>query len=348
MSFTHLAILADDLTGALDTAAPFAAPDSPVHMPWRRAISGAAKVTISTESRHLPADSAATAVVDAFDRMRSALSGPGTLWFKKVDSVLRGHPLTETLAMARAGSFPVCVFAPAFPAMGRITRNGRHLCRGNDGWKETRHGDLRAAFAASSAGPMPEVVIINAETQDDLRLGIREWTGRPDVLWAGSRGLAEALTSPQQALAVPPVGLLVVGTAHPATRKQVAALQGVVTRVKGNLVPTLNREVPVLLDPVPEASSVFQTRSRLKKLLSTCVQPPQDMSIIVTGGDTLTVVLDMFGTHRLDCIGEISPGLPVSRMVGGAWNGATLISKSGGFGSENTLRDLVISRGVMK
>jgi uncharacterized protein YgbK (DUF1537 family) len=52
------------------------------------------------------------------------------LAFKKVDSCLRGNPGAETEALLEALGAPLSVVAPAFPAMGRTTRQGVHLIHG--------------------------------------------------------------------------------------------------------------------------------------------------------------------------------------------------------------------------
>jgi len=345
MTITGLGLVADDLTGALDAAAPFATPARPVRLPWRIPVTAGTRIAVSTESRHLPADRAAAAVAAAVARLRPVLPGAGTLWFKKVDSVLRGQPLAETVAMARACGLSTCIFAPAFPAMGRITRDGRHLVRSADGrWEATPHGDLSGAFAALSRDLLPEIVVVNAETRADLRQSTEAWRHRHDILWAGSRGLAEAIAGGCKPLAAPGVGLFVIGTDHPVTRQQVRALQGIaVDAGDGPIIPRPG--APLLLDPVQAAATPAQTRTRLAQALREARPPPDGAAVLVTGGDTLTIVLDATGATALDCIGEIAPGLPVSRIAGGRWDAATLISKSGGFGSGTTLRDLVAAPG---
>ncbi|MFV0475561.1 MAG: four-carbon acid sugar kinase family protein [Pikeienuella sp.] len=335
-----LRVIADDLTGALDAAAPFAAPGAPVRMrAGPQPMAAGDRLTLSTESRDRSAKTAAKRAEAAFAAMRAG-SGPGTLWFKKVDSVLRGHPLEETLAMARAGGFATCVFAPAFPEMGRITRGGRQLVRQGAGeWKETPQGDLRAAFAALTPAHAPlEMIIPDAETPEALERAIRPWRGRPGVLWAGSRGLAQALAGPVAPLPRPDVGLFVIGTSHPATRAQVAGLAGHAQAAPetGPIAP--NAAAPLILDPVPHCASGAATHAALKAALPRLAPSRDGGAILVTGGDCLSILLAHIGAEALDCLGEIGPGLPLSRIVGGRMEGAGVISKSGGFGASDQLR----------
>jgi hypothetical protein len=121
---SRLRLIADDLTGALDSGCAFAAPGRPVSVavPGRPLPTGE-RLAVSTESRDMDEAGAVAAVTAAVRAFVGA--GPDTLWFKKIDSVMRGHPLAETRAAFEAGAFSGCVFAPAYPDMGRITRNGR-------------------------------------------------------------------------------------------------------------------------------------------------------------------------------------------------------------------------------
>ena len=64
-------------------------------------------------------------------------SGDGPLLFKKVDSTLRGNVAAELAAALRTRRALISpparvgiVFAPAFPALGRTTVNGRQLVYG--------------------------------------------------------------------------------------------------------------------------------------------------------------------------------------------------------------------------
>ena len=68
MTQTALCLIADDLTGALDAAAPFASPHAPVRLglyPWL-GLSQYAKVACSTESRDRTEAGAIAQVVAAY------------------------------------------------------------------------------------------------------------------------------------------------------------------------------------------------------------------------------------------------------------------------------------------
>ena len=137
MNGCRVAIVADDLTGALDAAAPFAARGAQTRVviaPERleaalRAWGEAPPevIAVNTESRHLSAAAAAERVAAVTRRL--APLGPG-VWFKKVDSTLRGHVAAEVRAAWAGSRRPAVVIAPAFPAEGRVTVEGIQHVRG--------------------------------------------------------------------------------------------------------------------------------------------------------------------------------------------------------------------------
>jgi D-threonate/D-erythronate kinase len=341
-----LRLIADDVTGALDSAAPFASSSCPVRLAiGDEAIHGS--VAISSESRDLDCADALERTKDAWTRLCSGASRR-SLFFKKVDSVLRGHPLEETLLVMRLGGFRRCVFAPAFPEMGRITRNLQHLVRAGSGyWEPTFQSDLRFAFAAlgievcdAARGEGP-VVVLNAETQDELAAAVADIPDKAEILWAGSRGLAEALVPDVKSIPWPSVVLFVIGTTHPSTRAQVLALQGRTKAFPQTGPVRIERGVPLLLDPVPGAPDAVTTRSTLAQAVQRIEGPVSDWTICVVGGDTLSTLLGASGASGLNCIGEIASGLPCSKVQGGLLHGATLVSKSGGFGAADLLRKML-------
>jgi uncharacterized protein YgbK (DUF1537 family) len=116
-----VAILADDLTGAVDTAAPFATEDASIRIAWRAEDDDdAAPMAFDTESRQVNAQTAEGRVRTALPWLRDA----GT---SKLDSLLRGNTLAELAVCATLGDFPRVVVAPAFAEQGRITRRGAQI-----------------------------------------------------------------------------------------------------------------------------------------------------------------------------------------------------------------------------
>jgi len=218
-----VAIIADDLTGAADTAAMFvrsgrAVPVSLGAEP--RLGEGRSAFAVTTESRACPPDVARERVSAA---ARSARANGAGLTYKKVDSNLRGNIGAELAALRDAGLGPI-VLAPAFPARGRTTIRGIALVdgvpvaeteMGRDAESPVTHSRIAALLSAqrddlriehcylealrsdrdslarSLAGC--DVLIADAETDADLDL-IAEVTLalEPAPVLAGSAGLAGA------------------------------------------------------------------------------------------------------------------------------------------------------------
>jgi uncharacterized protein YgbK (DUF1537 family) len=329
LSLSAPRILADDLTGALDASAPFAAPGAPVRLPWTAPL-GDGAIAISSESRDLPEGEAVARTLAAAARLPG-----GGLWLKKVDSVLRGHPVAEAAAVFDAGGFRACVVAPAFPEMGRVTRGGRQWMLDTSGFYPVGPRDLAAAFAARGVA----VAVIDAETPADLATAVRAHAGER-VLWVGSRGLASALAGPRALLPVPAISGLVIGTAHPATRAQVARLGSIAS---GPERASETRRT-FLLDPVPTAPDAAATRIAIRDALAGLEPDPDPGALLVVGGDTLAEVLAALAPRALAIEGEVAPGLPLSRLEGGRHHGLVLVTKSGGFGGPDLLFDLLASR----
>jgi uncharacterized protein YgbK (DUF1537 family) len=227
-------ILADDLTGAADCAIAFGRTGRAAVVTWGEIGDASDRhlpvLAYDTASRGLAAEAAAGRHADVLER----LSGPGRLWFKKIDSTLRGQPAAETAAAlahlkSRSGS-AFGVFAPAFPATGRTTVDGRVLVNGRaleqaevwqrdhtypnadlvdvlatagiHGEKVTlgtiRGGDLRATFARL-AGEGDRIAVCDAETDRDLHLiaeaslPMSSSTASSSTFFIGSAGFAHAL-----------------------------------------------------------------------------------------------------------------------------------------------------------
>ena len=111
-------ILADDLTGAADSAVAFARRGLSASVAWGDDPPGDAVLALDANSRRLSPDAAAAchrALLQAHHREGAAL-------FKKIDSTLRGQPAAElaaTVQYLRArGRGALAIVAPAFPAAG--------------------------------------------------------------------------------------------------------------------------------------------------------------------------------------------------------------------------------------
>ena len=164
MSGCRLAIIADDLSGALDTSAPFAArgADARVVISLEALATTLAAwqgqwpevIAVNTQSRHLQSEEAALRVSEAVRLLKRVAPQQ---WFKKVDSTLRGQVVAECTALWEALGFPL-LLAPAVPAQGRTVRHAEVWVDGipladtsyqQDALSTPLIGSIDQAFAAS-------------------------------------------------------------------------------------------------------------------------------------------------------------------------------------------------------
>jgi D-threonate/D-erythronate kinase len=218
-------ILADDLTGAADSAIAFARRGLPAKVVWGEARpeqhADAMALAYDAATRELDAAAAARQHGEALRRFLR----PGVHVFKKIDSTLRGNPAEEIAAMldvlhARAPRMRV-VIAPAFPAMGRTVRDGQIFVHGvplpfTEFWPASREQDLavlmnlldtvgvharhlslstvRGDPAALSSGFANGVAVCDAETVGDLeRIASASLEDDAATVCIGSAGFAHAL-----------------------------------------------------------------------------------------------------------------------------------------------------------
>lgn len=119
-------IIADDLTGAMDTAGAFAARGIPALVclspALRPDLARWPVVCHNTRTRNLASAEAARAAVREATLALMAL-GCRRL-YKKIDSTLRGHVGQEIVAVLEASGAECAFVAPAFPEAGRTQRHG--------------------------------------------------------------------------------------------------------------------------------------------------------------------------------------------------------------------------------
>jgi uncharacterized protein YgbK (DUF1537 family) len=258
-----LLVIADDLTGANDTGVQFAGRGISTLVVTDAAgpLPGGADrfevLVVNTESRHLDPKSAAERVKTAVRRGREA---GVSHFYKKTDSTLRGNVGSELEALLAEAGGGCLSFVPAYPKLGRTTRNGLHYVDGSL-LHETafardplnpitdsslaaivnRQTDLRVRIVNPSdphdgeiAGiDEQEISVFNGATDDDLRRSgewLKRW-GRLRVL-AGSAGFAEWLPdlmefelSPVAAPSLAGPMLVVNGSVNEVSLNQIAHAQ---------------------------------------------------------------------------------------------------------------------------
>lgn len=220
MSRCRVAIIADDLTGALDAAAPFATQGAGTRVvialeQLETALASWAGdppevIAVNTESRHLSPEAAAVRVAKA---ARTLSSLAPEWWFKKIDSTLRGQVVAEALALRQMTGRRL-LLAPAVPSQGRTVRgaevhvDGEPLAAtayGQDARSAPPAGPLDRLFARESVPlaryrPLPgaalpdmDCVCDAADPTDLARIQSAMAEAAADWLPVGAAGLASAM-----------------------------------------------------------------------------------------------------------------------------------------------------------
>ncbi|MCY3959203.1 MAG: four-carbon acid sugar kinase family protein [Chloroflexi bacterium] len=180
------AVIADDLTGALDTALQFRKAGQQTIVSTRPGVwpSHGSVVAVSTESRHVPASSAAASVTAAY---RTLPCGTSARIYKKTDSLLRGNIGAELRALRDAAGSGPLVFAPAYPTGGRTTVDGIHRLDG-----------LPVAEAAPGRDPLTPVLESHIPTLLRESAGLTtEWVPL-DVVRGDPDSFVDAITTAQR------------------------------------------------------------------------------------------------------------------------------------------------------
>ena len=340
-------MIADDLTGALDSSVFFAERGwsvtvrdwqklTAIDQTWNGATAGL--LVIDTNSRDLQPDAAAARIV----AILAALGPlpPRCLVFKKIDSRLKGNVRAETDALANGLGRRTLLVCPAVPDAGRFVENGMLI----DGQTAIALPRWDSALSAS---------VPNIRTDIELRQLGRDFLEHASTAIAvGSRGLARSLAEPLPqgpAHNVPtsapirePIAFI-IGTNDPVTLGQVADLRrsGAVQEVQF---------------PRDRASSIVSGSSLLLKLEVTSREEFQQQllpfvewavhlttklamqTLVVSGGDTLRALVDARKWDGITPLRSLGDGLVLGQQSDGT--SPLIVSKSGGFGHLKALSDL--------
>lgn len=128
-----IGIIADDLTGANDTALQFflKGSNTEILLGYNEELQNHVNVgtwAISTESRNIDKNDAAKTVYDSVTVLKDKLNVEH--FYKKIDSTLRGNITYEIFAALEATGKDAAIVAPAFVQEGRITIGGYQLSKG--------------------------------------------------------------------------------------------------------------------------------------------------------------------------------------------------------------------------
>jgi len=395
-----LGIVADDLTGAMDSSGYFASLGfSTVVILEPSFPSTADVVVITTNSR-------AEDPNIARERVRQAVKSLiGKVIYKKIDSTLRGNIGVELEVAIDELAGEKAVVAPAFPAVGRTTVAGILLVNGvavaetqfaNDPILPVKESHIPGLLEKTTkrqvgcvsvedieAGPeslyrkiseMPQDTVVCDVTEQSHLTGIAQAAALAKGRWllCGSGGLARELHL--LITKVPKVGkeksenqpsgpaLVVVGT-----RNQVAANQLLKARDELGL-PILNLAVERLsqedvlsgkVESILEETdhllsqgkgvALSSTFSRytpalkhaipalLAEIVASILASRKFAGLFLSGGDIAVEVCRRLSISAIQVHGEVEPGVPAGELIGGQGQGMRVVTKAGGFGTEEAL-----------
>lgn len=342
----QVALVADDLTGALDAVAPFAeiglycvVATEPGSLKDALA-SGAVIVAVSTNSREMPQADAIEAVRSVAEKL---VSVPRVV--KKIDSRLKGHVAQETTALATVLGLRKALVCPAIPTMGRIVRNGNVDGFGVDRpipVVEHMKNNTGLAVTAPDAGSDADIDRIVETTTDD-------------VLLVGARGLSSALArrmaqpehKPRTLLPLPLPIAIGIGSRDPITLAQVEDVRRVrddtvYVSAPDGICPDTFADARLLIVQTTKGPGAAKPADVTAAFAEGFVRLAASgrASLVLTGGETASAVLALLGIRLLEVLGEPVSGLPLCRALD--FSGSPLIlTKSGGFGAPDVLSRLL-------
>jgi uncharacterized protein YgbK (DUF1537 family) len=358
-------IVADDLTGAADAAASFRKHGSRTLLLLKPEAINDGWTILAVDINVREVEDSPDAMQGVVERALSPL-GNGRSVYLKIDSMMRG-PIKSLIEEMRSNlqrfltstdRRPVLV-CPAFPAQGRITRGGVQWVRPSPGsppaaeravlsfageWFPPQSAtlltpsELSKPIRSHRTGDLPDAIIPDAETDSDLEGIVEAGQRLSPLFWVGSAGLAAALglrhPSHDPVPERPKVDrvIIVSGTAHPKAHAQIDSLEG-------HLQDRYAVEAPVSVFQAPRSEPVTLKMEVAEELARQARSHPGSLSTgwILTGGATARHFLEGCGVISLEVGGEVAPGVPWMIPREGEIQGAPIITKSGGFGEDDTL-----------
>jgi uncharacterized protein YgbK (DUF1537 family) len=237
---------------------------------------------------------------------------------------------------------------------------------------EVRSGDEQLCGLMRQAGE--RILIADAETAEDLGMLARSFLSSGGHIACGSAGFAQALVAASASSATgtgmgaatpkPVVDgplLVVAGSRHPATLAQVAELR----RAGFAVISPTSDELRIDIDGVllahkvsgelhhhgtacisagelPDLPGKEQIIARgIAVLAARILKEVQVGGLLLTGGETAAAVCREIGCGVIDLGGEILPGVIWGRLEGGHFPGLPVVTKAGGFGSDDALLSVI-------
>ncbi len=344
-------ILADDLTGALDTASKFGRGS---FVAFNREFAGYKWkcVSLSTDTRLAVPEKAERRIREILEAVLE-LTSPRYL-YKKVDSTMRGNIGAELSPIVSMLESPL-PFTPAYPEQGRIVLNGRLYVRGVP-LEETEYVRelpivsslieeiVRATSPDLTVGYWGEDdsgILIAKEVPDRRALSLFFREISDYRVMGGSAGLALELAQ-------------LIGAEKgevPRANGPILFVSGSENEVAVRQLKALSKEIPVLEadnSSIEEAARVLREggdaaiRFSLAKVKPSTLEKIRRLlyeieGLVVIGGETLKRLVEGMGITGVKIGEPPEEGLAAGWIVGGPLDGLPIVTKAGGFGTETTL-----------
>lgn len=367
-------LVADDLTGATDSAVQFAEAGWVAHLlrgpdfDAERADgpgladAGPSLLAVVTGVRPATDDVAADRTAEA---VRELVARGCERLYVKIDSTMRGSVAGQLRGAltAWADTHPgaTAVLCPAFPDQARTVVGGEVLVGGVPLCRTAAAVDavtpvvdsrldrlVPGAVAGTAAGfdrdPRPHdgrVTFVDSATNADLDAiaGCVDRLG-PACVAAGSAGLAAAMARRWSRGCRP-----AEGATSPSTRilvgvssqhpVAVSAVRRLHDATAGIATPVHVVTTPDVRVPGEHTAAVVAADFG-DRVAAQLVQSSYDVVVLV-GGDGAAAVLDRIGATAVTVHSALAPGVPIGAIVGGAADGVRIVTTSGGFGDADSL-----------
>jgi len=352
-------IVADDLTGACDAAVQFRlrGAKSIVHLESALQLETETEVdAFSTNTR----DSDGTEIEARIRGIADLFADrPLDVVFQKIDSVMRGNPGKQIVAIMDAFACEVAVITPAFPEMGRRVEDGRLQVSDDSQEPINVLAVLKRQGLEDCVHTVPQrlgtsirsgnrLISLDAACNKDLSVIVHEALHSGcRILWVGSGGrasaLAAALLSESAApylscAAVKGPVLFCIGSDHAVTQAQLTVLSKERTVcdfvAERSSRPAISAALRNGRHVVLRA--VHATDFEELGVLAACVA--QDAgALLLSGGTTASMICKALRAGSIQVENEITPGVPAGVLRGGHFDFLPIATKSGGFGDVHTL-----------